>query len=581
VIPAENNSGLYEPTDWEDVVKHLALFCTAIIAVVGCGDDEETTVANGTCISSSDCPSGQFCVDSVCRLIDSGEVGFNGNDTETGTPDIVDVSSNSDSGPAPDLIPDTNAPTLTQSLPADGDGDVAVGVSIQLVFSEPVKNVDKNTVQLIGPDEEAVTVSFSKDATGQNWTVKPAAALRYASKYRVTVNFPTQVILDNAGNKFQGIAEFTFYTQTPTNVQKYDALASKYAPTIRLQTQDAAMYDYPTAANLDSDWDLTDNKAYLENPQTKQLRPAVHYTVIESESHYFIHYVAYWSVHNAPGVGGSAFQNETAGLTVVVEKWPTERPVEAITWFKEGASEYMRAFTTNESGILDANSDAESQGISKAYDEVELFINNRVDLFFTSGEHASCLWDETEATGCDITSGDKALLTDEIIEMEPGTVATTFSKNGTKWPKATADATGTDQKAVYVLGDLLPAWWVRRTNVGTMFHNASSNLTYSTGATEPVVVTFPRWWVDADGDQGDGRAPWAAQWKPGDNTKYIDLPIGLFFLDTANFLKQRHELSAYVNSEFNTQTKDGYSTNYCYNPYLEIDIRGTGNVCPQ
>ena len=89
------------PQDWEDVVKHLALFCAAFIAVVGCGDDEETAPGNGTCISSSDCPTGQFCVNSLCTPIDSGEVGFNDKDGNTGTPDVVDVTNTPDPGSAP------------------------------------------------------------------------------------------------------------------------------------------------------------------------------------------------------------------------------------------------------------------------------------------------------------------------------------------------------------------------------------------------------------------------------------------------------------------------------------------------
>ncbi len=562
----------------EDQLKHLAILFAVTLSLFGCSNDDDGSGSPGTCVSSSDCPAGQFCVDSFCRVIGAEEVGFPGSDASGNDAVSTDTSSASDSGPAPDLIPDTNAPTLSQSLPADGAGDVEVGVEIQLVFSEPVKNVDKNTVQLTGPDEEAVNVTFSKDATGQNWTLKPTLALRYTSEYRVTVNFPTQVILDNAGNKFQGIAEFTFFTQAPANTQKYDALASKYAPTIRLQTQPDAMYDYPTVANLDGDWDLTNNQAYLEKPLTKQLRPAIHYSVFESESHYFIHYIAYWSVHNNPGVGGSAFQNETAGLTIVVEKWPLERPVEAITWFKQAASEYMRSFTTTESGILDG--DPDSQGITTAYAEADLFKNNRVDWFIPSGTHSSCLWEEPEGTGCDIPAGDKALLTDEIIQLEPGTTATTLQKNGTQWPRATQDATGSNANAIYVLGDALTSWWVRRNDVGTIFHDASSTLSHDVGGTEPVQITFPRWWVDGSGDQGDGRAPWAAQWKPGDNSTYIELPIGQFFLDTATFLAGRHVGSAYVSAPFAADTKSGFSSRYCYNPYLEIDIRGTGDVCP-
>ena len=68
---------------------------------------------------------------------------------------------------------------------------------------------------------------------------------------------------------------------------------------------------------------------------------------------------------------------------------------------------------------------------------------------------------------------------------------------------------------------------------------------------------------------------------PGDNSLYIDsLPAGQIFIDPAAHLAGRHG-TPYVETAFVAASKTGFSKAWCFNPYLGIDIRGTGEVCPE
>ncbi|MFT5431167.1 MAG: hypothetical protein ACI9OJ_001846 [Myxococcota bacterium] len=592
-----------------------AVFSVALIAAAfGCADDTTESTTSGDCNSSTDCPSSMVCVESTCQASPgdvSQDTGNDGNDATEDTyvasdvpvvPDVPmtpDVPMVNDMG-APDATetPDTTVdgakPKLLSSTPADGETNVAVPFVITLIFSEPVKNVDKNTVQIQDVSDASLVGTFAKVGDGDKWTFTPTDPLLFVSPYKVTVNYPTPVIIDQAGNKMETIEEITFFTGAPADLGKYDALAEKYAPTVRNNISAAkSQLDYPTALNLDGDWDLRNNKEHLNKPTTKTLAPTTHYTVLESESHYFVHYVWYWGARNNPDQS-DVFENDAAGAMVVIEKWPAERPVELFTWFKTPGGQYVRSFPTTEGGIFDSSKGDE--GVTEVYAQADLFVGDRFELMLIGGSHQACLWQyEGNSSACDLNPGDKAVYAANSLRMTAGETATIVEKKAAGWPKNNAAAVpmmdgtdgtdGTDAmepEVHYALESMLPTWWPRRTQLNTMFYDAVSNYTLPAAAPGAPAKTakFPRFFLDAADQQSNGRTPWAVIWKPGDNTQYTaDLAAGMFFIDPPTHMFERHG-TPYVTTAFNPADKTGFSRAWCFNPYLDIDDRGTSEACP-
>ena len=576
----------------------------AALAVVasGCDSDdggtENNTGAAPECITPSDCGANEVCVNNTCQNTfnqDTGTMQDTGTpvmDTMSGPADVsmtTDTGVKPDTGPKPDamekpdLIPDTTPPEVKLTSPADGAMNVAVPFNVRLTFTEPVKNIDKNTVQITDVNGENLTGTFTSNMGGDIWTFTPEQEPILASPYTVTVNFPTQVILDPAGNKMQGIKEFTFFTEGPENTAAYAALAQKYAPTVRSHIQSSKpQADYPTRLNADGDWDVKNNKEWLLNLNTKEHTPVTHYTVLETESHFYIHYVWFWSMRNNNDQD-EFFESDAAGAMVVVEKWGDKRPVELLTWFKKKGGEYIRSFPTDESGIF--VSDKSNEGITETYAQAELFPGDRAELLLTAGVHESCLYQYAgNSAACDLNPGDKAQIDQHTIVMSAGATATKLKK-APSWPRDTATVLGDDNPdgtVSYELVDLLTEWWPRRTAFSTVFHDATSSYELDTDAPGAPVkkATFPRYFLDAAGEQSDGRTPWAAIWKPGDNTQYVaNLPSGMFFIDPPAHLEERHGTS-YFTTAWNAEMQTGFSKVWCFNPYLTIDQRGSSAACP-
>ncbi len=134
-------------------------------------------------------------------------------------------------------------------------------------------------------------------------------------------------------------------------------------------------------------------------------------------------------------------------------------------------------------------------------------------------------------------------------------------------------------EAQYGLVDLLVHWWPRRTLFDTLFYDSLGTYTYKLDD-KTYVAKFPRNFVDENAEQGDGRTPWGVLWKPGDNKQHTDVAQGMFFIDPPAYLTTRHG-NAYFETAFSAEAKTGFSADWCFNPYLGIDNRGTGDVCPQ
>lgn len=563
-------------------MAQIALTIAALM-LTACGDDGGTPSSSGACKTTADCTGGKICFDSECVTPTTNDVVGDtsaAEDSVTPTdggptppkdvPTPKDTKPTPDPGPAPDLLKDTTPPGMKSISPADGTMNVAMPFQIAITFTEPVKNVEAHTVSITDVNGNKVEGTFGKNQASDVYTFTPKDPGILASPYRVTVNYPNQVIIDAAGNKMQGLVETTFFTAGPDGMEPYAALVSKYAPALFVGTQSAtkAMFDFPTTLNVDGNWDITDNKAWALDSKTKKLTPAVHWAVLETESHYYVHYV-YYFVARDNGEENQFFANDAAGALVVIEKWPEERPVEVLTWFKNKSGDYIRAFPTTESGIFEGDNDNEAVDDQKP--QADLFPDGRFQAWIPAGKHESCLWND-EGQGnysCDLPQSQKQFI--DHWTLTAGAQATPIEKTGATWP-----VTG---EGTYGLVDLLTVWWPRRQEYETLFWSTTTAYSHKDG-TKNFIATFPRFFVSEQAEQGDGRTPFAVIWKPGDNKPYTSgLDQGMYFFDPPEYLSVRHK-TAYFEAEFDAEAKTGFSGKWCFNPFLGIDNRGSSDVCP-
>ncbi len=104
--------------------------------------------------------------------------------------------------------PDTLAPTLASSTPADNATAVAIGSNIVLTFSEAVQKGTGNIVISNGTDTRTIAVGDAQiSVSGSTVTINPTADLQANSTYYVQL--AAGVIKDLAGNNYAGISNTT------------------------------------------------------------------------------------------------------------------------------------------------------------------------------------------------------------------------------------------------------------------------------------------------------------------------------------------------------------------------------------
>jgi len=104
--------------------------------------------------------------------------------------------------------PDTLAPTLASSTPADDATAVAVGSNIVLTFSEAVAAGTGDIVISDGTDTRTIDVTDTQvTISGNTVTINPTADLNPDTTYNVQL--ASGVLKDTAGNAYAGISNAT------------------------------------------------------------------------------------------------------------------------------------------------------------------------------------------------------------------------------------------------------------------------------------------------------------------------------------------------------------------------------------
>ena len=475
-----------------------------------------------------------------------------------------------------DLIPDYEPPWVESTSPADDEMGVALPAEgedfvVTVVFTEPIHEptIAETTVKV--KDAVGTLLNLEYAFTDDDTTI-----LEITFKGAVFPSSPYTVILepmikDLAGNQMGNNYQFTFYTAATGSLTKYFELAGKFAPAIYQETNPGhPEYDYPTKYNLDGDWVAADNVDYIVIDAVK-VEPHVYYSVIETKSHFFIQYIFYWPYRYAE-TESNRFGNDVSGAMVLVRK-SDEAPIALETYFKKDLDERSLSFVTTDSGLITADGTFTSHKFDGSYEEADLFPNGHYLAYLSAREHESCLWlDENNnyMDGCVLNAGVKGTM--KKIELKYKGAPTVIEKTGGKFPQELTDVG-------YGISHLLESWWPRRNDVG------DNKMWGSTYSYEPFVSTIfkdrpgikepmPSVFVDPIGND-NGRPPWAWRYYPQNGTTFYEMPRGVWFLDAAVHFKQRHDQG---NKWAEFDGVSGWSIEYCYNPFFNLDFR---NIWPE
>ncbi len=469
---------------------------------------------------------------------------------------------------------------VIKTVPAAGTKGVSHKVSFEVHFSAPLldASIAEYTVFVRGPGGLPIAGDLKvKDAT---FTFTAAAAVAPASRVSVEL---TTLVQSTQGDTLAEMFTFNLYTAGYDKPAARAALAARYAP-ILLQGVDNPKLDHLRSPAYDQDWDGSNNVANLDKfaPLAR-----VGWAVVESQSHFFIHYAFYWPRRVAT-TSDLSFDNDVAGATVVVARYASEEPVALLTWFKNQFDEQMWAWTTKESGLVPKGVKPSAANVRQVLPTTSLFPTSSLQgddfgckgfasckprrylAYLTAGSHQSCLWlDKGDNTYKQCQTDVYAKKNIKLIRYRPGAVATPSGGKPVP-PDGVAPPT-----FVYELEPLFDHWFPHREEAGlaTMF-SAPISFVYKPPPGRPAGAPTPMATKFISVATADfGRPPWAWQWKPGTFTTYYAMPLGTPFMDPAWALFQRLGGTAAGVGKFDPGTHKGLSMDYCFQPFLFIDLR--------
>ena len=562
----------------------MALLWSLTLSGVACGSDPTTPP-----ITATDSQQG----DTTALEIMGGDVGVTPDTTTSDsgsyadTTTVVDSADQDlyDSGWADDLgsglpfdVAEEDVPLLPlkviSTTPKIDDVIQDAHAAFSVQFSQAIydQSVEDYTVLVNGPNGQTIPGNFQ--IQGAKVSFKSTAPMDPASRVNVTITIQVQ---DLKGQTLDEAYSFHFHTAGFAKMEPYAQLALRYAPEIRQGLGNVApANDLLRSIDYDGDWDATNNEANMTKFDAKA---AVGWAVAETQSHFFIHYVYTWP-RRAKSKTQVAYDNDSAGATVVVRRYPTEQPVALETWFKRGADERKWLFVTSSSGLVPAGKKPSQVNVRAVLPLDTLFPKakdsygcgqstpctpRRYPAYLTGGDHQSCLWTDLgdkQAAVCATDAFNKGQMS--LIRYRPALKATPADAKGAK-PGTTLPTYD------YVLTPLFETYFARRTSPKIFVKPMT--FTYKAPAGRPTGQKLAIGSKMLGGSSDFGRPPWAWRWKPSNNSSYYDLPRGTVFFDPAFALWQRIGGLTAGLKPYEAKTKSGMSLAYCFAPFLFVDQR--------
>lgn len=574
-------------------ITSLAWLAMACAATWACDDPPLSPVTDsGIADATFDIQGGEVRGAADVIAADSGPADGANQPTDGGAADAVldaahDAVTAKDVPPRPIDVVKPDVPSVplevVKTVPADGASGVPWKLSFEVHFSAPLldASIAEYTVFVKGPGDQTIEGDLKVD--GKKFTFTAAKPVAPASRVLIELN---TLVQSHKGDTLAEPFQFRLYTAGYADTADHAALAARYAPTL-LQGigKSGAQFDRLRSPGYDQDFDGGNN---VGNLGKFDALARVGWAVVESHSHFFIHYAFYWPrrVATTPDL---SFDNDVGGATVVVARYPKEQPVALLTWFKNQFDEQMWAWTTQESGLVPKGAKPSAANVRQVLPLASLFptapdkgdtfgcdgINDctprRYPGYLTAGSHQSCMWLDGGDNTYKQCQTDKWTKKDlKVIRYRPGAVATKATGAG-------VSPDGSPPTFIYELEPLFEGWFPHREEAGKGgLFAAPISFVYKAppgrppGAGTPLATKFISV-ATAD----FGRPPWAWQWKPGTFTTYYKMPLGTPFMDPAWALFQRLGGTAAGVTKFTAATKKGLSMDYCFQPFLFIDQRGT------
>jgi len=575
------SNGVGAPADGDSCGNPMALKCGGTVggqeAVLLCSDEgvyEIYDICQGSCG-----------VNAAGKPVCIGEAGDRGGEDATSAGDMVDALGEDaaddvpfdnpyvipDGTTFPDLKPDKVPPVIVSTDPADGEGNVAVPFEVRITFSEPLYEVTvgDQTVIITDAGGGQLEGEYTLDGEGEIVVFTPASPVFHSSPYEVTVG---PMLSDPAGNKYGTETSFSFFTGPHPDVAGYATLAANYSPVIYGETTPGyAKYDYPTRFDADDDWNGDNTVAYMQT-DVQSITPAVYFSVVESKSHWFIMYAYFWP-YRYTEEAWNRFGNDMAGATVVVRKLDGT-PVFVDTWHKSDNSELSDAYVSDACALVPLGENPMDYRFEDRFPADQLFPNGHYEAYLSAGRHESCVWQDRNNTwfdGCLLNPG----LINQMEKIQYIFAAgqtDAITKAGGGWP--------TNMEGVkYELIPLLETLWARRDQFGpgSIWDVAYEydNMQGRPGLSTDIPATFR----DPVGND-NGRPPWAWKWLPGNGETYYDIPRGAMVLDPALWFAVRHGTGPSAPwPEWDPVIGDGWSLEYCFNPFFNLDFRSIDPDC--
>jgi len=557
--------------------------CAAALALVAgaCGDDGTNTTPTTDTLFNADASFPDTLQNDTATPIDTVQ-------PPTDTVQPVDTMT------MPDLVPDLDPPYIASTTPADGASNIALPLTVSIVFSEPVyaPTIAPQTIKLydFAGVEVPGTPTLGTDGKTVTW-VPTQNTQQLASPY--TIKVLGNIITDLAGNKFVNDETFTFTTANYPDQDGYRAVAAAYAPTITsaVQNGEVPYAQVPTKIDSDGDWNLANNKDWLTMTATTII-PAVYYNVAETRTHYFIHYLLYFPWVNDTAAD-YAHGNGSLGYLVTVEKArgdQVERPISVHSYWKANQSEENQAFVTTESGIIGSGLSASQWSVYAEFSQDTLFPDGHFHAYVTAKTHRACLWGWNQSgTGAQCAWPAEVQTGKKLVFAYAGGSPTPYQKKDNVWPNDMSAITGTPESLGYALIPALTSMWPRRFQTGPTELFQGDTFTYAADAGRTVAagLELTAKFLDPVGASPTayGRPMWAWHWNPGTGSTADGAAFrvvrGEMGLDPAWYVWERHSSTVNSNSlvAYDEATGAGFSTDYCFNGFANIDVRTTDAKC--
>lgn len=538
----------------------VGLLLGAMSGLSGCGSE------SSTCGTSADCGEGQACEEGSCvtpsAVMCTGDPdcrpGFQclggscqplprfdmGPEDMTPEPDF----SEPDMPAEEDMAPLDNVnPTVVAITPADGTADVALDVSITVEFSEDMNPATVNFMSLLlkDPAGDDINAQVTFDPETNIATLTPDAPLYPATGYRVV---PTALLRDLADNSLRidpsPDANFTTILGIP---EKHTELANTFAPVVFQSMESfepgARNIDTPMLVNFDDDFEARNNKA--NGLLTTVSPPAnVYYSVVESQTHYFITYALYYPVRRIKNTEVNQEHDFTGAVFVVDKATETLQMVEGLK-VDEG-NDTVIAFKPSSSQVTGTGNSSYFETIQEAD-----YVEGRYPLFITSGSHEACHWvneGPTVPTVCRHDSRGFSEGPTDGVMMRPGT-AQIYNES--------VENTETGIREMeYGLVPLASLWATRNLVGEQLLWEKLTVYSPIEGRTskypDESLIVWPNRLFSND-ETTYGKPPFAWLKTSSNNNQ------GQWLFDPAYLLQVRYAFP------------EGFSADYCHNVYMAID----------